>query len=189
MKQAFNLFNINSVRPLVREALRYAKYGSALDLGCGVGRHALFLAKHGFRVTAVDERTEVLAALKELARLQKLPITVRRGDAAAFSSSKKFDMVLSTMVLHFLPESAQRRAITLMQRLTKAGGVNVISSYTNKNRNGTRPHLIRAGLLKQSYARSGWNIRYHEERLSDPMPDSSGKTVRYWIAEIIAEKP
>ena len=27
---------------------------TALDLGCGVGRHALFLAEHGFAVEAID---------------------------------------------------------------------------------------------------------------------------------------
>src|ERR1700687_2113287 len=100
----FNLSNINSVRPIVRQALRYKKSGSALDLGCGAGRHALFLAKKGFRVTAVDKSSENIAALKELARLQKLPITTLKADVTEFNSGKKFDLIVSTMVLHFLPD-------------------------------------------------------------------------------------
>ena len=34
---------------------------TALDLGCGVGRHALFLAEHGLRVEAIDGSAAGLA--------------------------------------------------------------------------------------------------------------------------------
>lgn len=188
-KRTFNLLDINSVRFIVRETLRYKRAGSVLDLGCGAGRHALFFAKKGFRVTAVDNRTENLAALKELARLQKLPIVVRRGDVIDFKSKKKFDLILSTMVLHFLPKYAQKQAIITMQKLTKKGGVNVVSSYTDKNKKGTRPHLVRAGVFKKSYKDARWNILVYKEELGDPAPNSSGGSVRYWHEEIIAQKP
>ncbi|MEK7560084.1 MAG: methyltransferase domain-containing protein [Patescibacteria group bacterium] len=188
MKESFNLFNINSVRPIVRKVLRYKKSGSALDLGCGAGRHALFLAKNGFSVIAVDNRTEVLAALKELARLQKLPVMVRRDDAITFSSKRKFDVVLSTMILHFLPYQSQKKAIFTMQEYTKNNGLNVVSNYTNKNKKGTRPHLVRTGVLKKLYEDAGWSILDYEERLGKPISSSSGKIVRYWKEEFIAQK-
>jgi SAM-dependent methyltransferase len=35
-------------------SLAGARVGDALDLGCGPGRHAVPLARRGFRVTAVD---------------------------------------------------------------------------------------------------------------------------------------
>ena len=189
MKGTFNLLDIKSVRPIVREMLRYKKSGSVLDLGCGAGRHALFLAKKGFYVTAIDNRTEVLAALKELARLQKLPITVQKGDATAYSSKKKFDIILSTMVLHFLPRREQKEAILIMQEHTKQGGVNVVSAYTDKSRRGTRPHLVRAGGMKRAYENRGWHTLHHQERRGKLMVSSSGGVVRYWIEELIAQKP
>ncbi len=39
---------------LVVETARRLKAGTALDLACGSGRNALWLAKQGWRVTAVD---------------------------------------------------------------------------------------------------------------------------------------
>ena len=39
---------------LVVETTRQAPPGSALDLACGAGRNALWLAEHGWSVTAVD---------------------------------------------------------------------------------------------------------------------------------------
>jgi tellurite methyltransferase len=45
--------------PEVRDVVPVLKARGAktvLDLGCGVGRHALFLAEAGFRVEAIEER-------------------------------------------------------------------------------------------------------------------------------------
>src|SRR5712692_2520181 len=46
---------------------------SILDLGCGAGRHAIFLAKAGFHVTGLDVSETALAELQ--ARLKKDVIT------------------------------------------------------------------------------------------------------------------
>ncbi len=185
----FNLLDINSIRPIVRDALRYKKSGTVLDLGCGSGRHSLFFAKKGFRVVAVDNRSENLAALKELARLQKLPIIVKQEDVITYPSKKKFDIVLSNMVLHFLPYKNQKGAIRIMQKLTKRNGLNVVSNYTDKNKKGTRPYLVPTGALKKLYETVGWKILFYHEGLTEPMLNSSGKPVRYFKEEFIAGKP
>ena len=39
--------------PLERRAIEFAK-GRILDIGCGAGRHALYLQEKGFDVTAID---------------------------------------------------------------------------------------------------------------------------------------
>src|SRR5205085_9477113 len=50
--------------------------GAALDLACGRGRNALFLAEHGRHVTAVDWSAAALDILEH--RAQALNIPVRR---------------------------------------------------------------------------------------------------------------
>jgi len=42
--------------------------GRALDLACGTGRNALWLAEHGWMVTAVDRSAEAIAALHDEAK-------------------------------------------------------------------------------------------------------------------------
>ena len=191
MAKRFNFLDINSIRPIVKLSLKFKKSGRALDLGSGIGRHSLFLAKNGFKVVAVDNKSEALTGLKELARLQKLPIKVVRVDAATYHTKQKFDVLLSNMLLHFIPEKKQLQIVKNMQQATKKDGIIVVSSYTNKNPKNLRPYPIKAGMLKKWYERAGWKILFYQEVLGEPIPDINNpkKMLRIWKEEIIAQKP
>ena len=58
--------------PPLPEALAWTAPGDALDLACGAGRHALFLAEHGFLVTAVDFAEQGLALLRAEAERRRV---------------------------------------------------------------------------------------------------------------------
>ena len=59
-------YNTNPVHSEVLEAMQTVKPGKALDLGCGQGRNALFLAQQGFDVTAVDQNELALEILQSI---------------------------------------------------------------------------------------------------------------------------
>ncbi|MGB7962482.1 MAG: methyltransferase domain-containing protein [Propionicimonas sp.] len=48
----------------VMQPLHKVRKGQALDLGCGEGRHAIWLASKGWRVTAVDHSTVAIGRLQ-----------------------------------------------------------------------------------------------------------------------------
>ena len=64
--------------PLLVEVADLLPPGHALDLACGPGRHALHLAKLGWRVTAVDASEVANRLLRE--RAGSLPIEAIRAD-------------------------------------------------------------------------------------------------------------
>jgi tellurite methyltransferase len=64
-KYASGEWNDKPPEPLVVEAARLRSPGRALDLACGPGRNALYLAKHNWDVTAVDSSPVALAMLSE----------------------------------------------------------------------------------------------------------------------------
>ena len=59
---------------IVRELLPLLPRGPALDIACGTGRHALFLAARGQHVTAVDCSSVALDILEVRARDQHVPL-------------------------------------------------------------------------------------------------------------------
>ncbi|WP_017586403.1 class I SAM-dependent methyltransferase [Nocardiopsis ganjiahuensis] len=77
------------------EAVTGLAPGRALDLGCGEGGDALWLARRGWHVTAVDLSAVAVARLAALARshgLQEL-VTAERHDLHAAFPRGRFDLV------------------------------------------------------------------------------------------------
>lgn len=65
---------------LVENLAQLRPGASVLDVACGHGRHALFLAERGFRVHAVDRDHEALAWLRAQAGARALTITTETLD-------------------------------------------------------------------------------------------------------------
>jgi SAM-dependent methyltransferase len=59
-----------------KEAMQYV-HGRVLDIGCGAGRHSLYLQRQGFEVTAVDNSPKAieLCRLRGVKDARALPIT------------------------------------------------------------------------------------------------------------------
>jgi malonyl-CoA O-methyltransferase len=70
--------------PVVREAVGDVRGLDVLDLGCGTGRHALWLAAGGATVTAVDFSAGMLAAARRKPGGRRAP---RRAAGAGTESS------------------------------------------------------------------------------------------------------
>jgi SAM-dependent methyltransferase len=73
--------------------------GPILDLGCGTGRVALDLARHGHRVRGLDLDPELVAALNARAAAAGLPAEATAGDARDFSLDEEFALAMATMQL------------------------------------------------------------------------------------------
>jgi release factor glutamine methyltransferase len=84
------------VRTLAKFASPTAATGHALDLGTGSGVGAVFAARHGYRVTAVDINPEAVRCARINTLLNHLEerIEVREGDLFAPVQGETFDLVL-----------------------------------------------------------------------------------------------
>lgn len=96
---------------------------SALDLGCGVGRHALMLASMGFTTTALDGAPKGLEHLQEEARRSGLSIETRLGLMTELPfEDDAFDFVLSFNVIYHGDPAIVRQAIAEIGRVLRPGG-------------------------------------------------------------------
>lgn len=69
--------------------------GSALDLCCGPGRHAIALAQRGFQVTGVDRAAFLLEKARDLAGEKKIKVEWVQADMLHFERANSYDLVVS----------------------------------------------------------------------------------------------
>ena len=119
-------YNSNPVHSEVLEAMESLSPGKALDLGCGQGRNALFLAQHGFEVTAVDQNELALEILQSIVEQEDLEMTVGLYDINSANLKQSYDLIVSTGVLMFLQADRIPAIIRNMQDQTNPGGYNLI---------------------------------------------------------------
>lgn len=119
-------YNSNPVHSEVLEAMESLSPGKALDLGCGQGRNALFLAQHGFEVTAVDQNELALEILQSIVVQEDLEMTVGLYDINSANLKQSYDLIVSTVVLMFLQADRIPAIIRNMQDQTNPGGYNLI---------------------------------------------------------------
>ena len=94
-----------------------------LDLGCGVGRHTLYLAEAGFNVMAVDSSAEALKVMKKQIPEKTVKIKVIEGDYCQdLFPGDSFDFILSYNVLYHGYRETFRKAIRLIHGWLRTGG-------------------------------------------------------------------
>ncbi len=113
--------------PFVVEALsRVPTRGHALDLAAGTGRHALYLARSGFEVSAWDVSPVGLGILKERARAANLEVETQAVDLLrrpAPGLGEPFDLVVCVLFL-------DRTLLAGLSRLVRVGGHLIFATVT-----------------------------------------------------------
>jgi len=95
-----------------------------LDLGCGVGRHALLFAEHGFAVEAIDGAAAGLDFARREANARGLQMSLRQADADALPfADESFDYVLSWNVIFHGTMGDVGRRLAEIWRVLKPGGL------------------------------------------------------------------
>ncbi|WP_088287890.1 cyclopropane-fatty-acyl-phospholipid synthase family protein [Kineosporia sp. A_224] len=109
--------------------------GTAVDLGAGEGRNALWLAAKGWRATAVDFSGVALDRARQLAA-ERLGgdadrLTTERCDLTTFEPATTYDLALVVYIQ--LPAPARRAALRGAARCVAPGGRLVVVAHHSDN--------------------------------------------------------
>ena len=105
---------------------------SVLDIGCGQGRDALFIARLGHRVTGVDLSEHGIRDLNAAAAKESLPITGIVADLAQYTPDTSFDIILIDRTLHILaPEPRHAFLARLLDHTAPDGWVVIADEPSN----------------------------------------------------------
>jgi tellurite methyltransferase len=118
----------------------------ALDLGCGVGRHALLLAGAGLEVEAFDGSETGLEVLRATAAARGLSLGFKHGNADALPyADGAFDFVLSWNVIYHGTLGDAGARIAEIWRVLKPGGLYQGTMLPTRNSNYGLGRLIAPG--------------------------------------------
>jgi ubiquinone/menaquinone biosynthesis C-methylase UbiE len=112
--------------PRVREALGEVRGLEVLDLGCGTGRHALWLAAAGARVTAVDFSEGMLNEARRKPGASGVRFLVHDLHQPLPFAAAAFDRIVSGLVLEHLSDLGA--VFAEARRVLRPGGGAVVSA-------------------------------------------------------------
>ncbi len=99
-------WDIGRAQPVVERLAEAGAFaGSVIDVGCGTGENALYLAARGFEVTGVDAAPTAIARAQEKAAARGLSATFLVADALALPDlGQTFDAALDCGLFHVLSD-------------------------------------------------------------------------------------
>jgi len=106
--------------------------GRALDLACGEGRNALWLAERGWQVTAVDFSAVGLEKARRLASERRLELVLVEADARKWEPpAASFELVI-IMYLH-LPADGRRQVLRRAASALAPGATLLVVGHDSTN--------------------------------------------------------
>lgn len=95
---------------------------SAIELGCGEGRNAIYMAKQGISVTALDSSAVAIENAIMIAKKHEVQVDFRCQDIIRNSISSEYDFVYDSGMLHHLPPHRRITYLELLKTILKPGG-------------------------------------------------------------------
>jgi SAM-dependent methyltransferase len=146
---------------------------TALDVGCGVGRWSLELARRGHEVLGLDLSPSMLAQAKLRAGVQGARCTFELGDVNALDLGRKFDFIVCVTVLqHILnPLEARGAIVRLAEHLAPGGTLVLLEAAPTRSSSRCDTAVFRARSLewyRDALLAAGMSVA--AEAGVDPMP-------------------
>ena len=158
----------------------------AIDVGCGTGRNAVYLARRGWQVDAVDVSEVALDQLTETANAESLPITCIQADLedaahrpADLFTADRYDLAVMASYTN-LP------LIDTLMGALRAGGYLIVEEHlvTEADVVGPRSPQFRVAPGALRAAAAGLDIvAYREGIVNDPDGRSAA------LAQLVARRP
>jgi ubiquinone/menaquinone biosynthesis C-methylase UbiE len=152
-------------RAIKRRVLASAAIASGedvLDIGCGTGTLAVAAARSapGVKVTGLDADPSILARARKKAAIANLEIGFDEGRSTDLPyADASFDLVLSTLFFHHLPDDAKRQTAAELLRVLRPGGRLVVGDLGRPQDPLMRTAVLVTVQLLDGFATTRLNIR------------------------------
>lgn len=109
---------------------------SAIDVGCGIGRHVALLASEGFRTSAVDSSVEAVKKCRDWLHSSELSATISVAEARSLPYPRAFcDFILCWNVIYHTHRKGMVEALGETERVLRPNGWLLLTLNSTRNRN------------------------------------------------------
>lgn len=148
-----------------------------LDLGCGSGRHTVYLAKHGFEVYGIDIALKGIKITKDWLKKEKSKANLKVGNVYKKLPypNNFFDALISTQTLHHNTINNIRKLIKEIGRVLRVNGLIFIT-------------VSRKGSKKEIPKEKMWKMKFIAPRTFVPLSHDEKGLIHYWFNKKLLRK-
>lgn len=103
-----------------------------LDIGCGEGKDAVFLARNGYIVSALDATDKGIEKGKLLAGKYGVSVAFFKANIEDFRLQAKYDIILCSGVMHFVKPEYREDIFQNLKEHTNPNGIHAMNVFVEK---------------------------------------------------------
>lgn len=109
-----------------------SKESNILEVGCGEGQNAIYLAQQGYsNVDAFDLSENGIDKLKSRCEILDIQLNAFVDDLTSYQYEKKYDMIMCFGTLHFVSKDDWKKFIYGAKANTNVGGIHIVQIFTD----------------------------------------------------------
>lgn len=149
--------------------------GRVVELGCGAGTNAIYLAQRDFEVTAIDLAPTALAIAAKRAREAGVTVRWLLADVLAPPKLQPFDCIYDRGCYHSLRKQSAAAYVETLRRLSKPGTlVLILAGNANEAQPRYGPPRVKEEEIRADFAKHFEIVELRETRFDSIDPNGKG---------------
>jgi SAM-dependent methyltransferase len=159
-------------------------HGDVLDIGCGLGDNAVYLAQQGFNVTGLDISPTALITAERRAKDAGVSVKFAVADSTKLDGyTDAFDTVIDSGMFHCLDEDGKRSYASAVHRATRDGATLLLACFCDANPPDVERPLpaVTEQTLRDVLGGAGWDIASLEPFTVHREQDGVQVEMAFWL--------
>jgi SAM-dependent methyltransferase len=156
--------------------------GSVLDVGCGTGENALYLAGFGNEVWGIDGAPLAIEKAQRRAHMRGIAATFVVGNALALTDlGRTFDTAIDSGLFHVFPDDDRERYVRGLAAVVNPGGRFFMLCFSEHEPGTDGPRRVARDEIRAAF-RDGWRVESIRAARFETNRESGD--ARAWLAVI-----
>lgn len=159
--------------------------GSVLDVGCGTGENALFLAARGHEVWGIDFTSNAIKKARDKAIECNLNVTFLMQNALDLHTlDRVFDTVIDSGLFHVFSDEERPLFVTSLASVLRRHGTYFMLCFSELEPGSYGPRRVTQDEIRNAFSRS-WHINYIRQARMESRRLTEG--IQAWLSSISKE--